>query len=124
MLDDVATSILEDMTGAGGDLSRSECIRRAASNLVDYVHEALWNYGIGYGDEFQTHLSQETYRAIETIVAVAMVTQYELDRETWGSVLATDELPDDPTSMKPAGRALISAMRGFIKQQQQQFMRA
>jgi hypothetical protein len=81
MLNYVALCIDENMTGANGELSRGDCVCEAAHQLVDYVHEALWDYGIGSGPEFRVHLDLEVYRAIERIVGAAMIAQYEYDQK-------------------------------------------
>jgi hypothetical protein len=73
------------------DGERSERIRNAKDDLVDFVHEALWDHGIGHGPDFRTHLSMETYEAIQSIAAQAMMAQYEHDEEMWLGVLHTVE---------------------------------
>lgn len=96
MLNYVALCIGENMAGASGELSRGDCIREAAHQLVDYVHEALWNYDIRFGPDFKIHLDPDVYRAIESIVACAMVAQYEYDDEQqkglWESIDRAEKL--------------------------------
>src|SRR5262245_45804795 len=88
MLDYISLCITEDMTGANGDLDRSECIRRAAEQLADFVHEGLLERGIGGSGMDCPHnikIPFEAYRAIQSIVAAAMVAQFERDEGAWHS---------------------------------------
>jgi hypothetical protein len=81
MLNSIALGIHEDIYGACGDLSRGECIDRAASRLCDYVFEALaFDWGIS--------LPQKTLEAIMHVVAAAMVAQFEHDEEHWSRLIA------------------------------------
>jgi hypothetical protein len=86
MLKDVSLTIAEDAEGA----SNVDCedrfarIDSAAQRLCDFVYEALLDYGITYG----TVIDANVYRAIHRIVAVAMIDQYEYDKESWSEVIA------------------------------------
>jgi hypothetical protein len=79
MLNDVAMTIVEDATGANGDLTREERITSAQRSLVDFVYECLGCDDIGFGTVIDHHV----YRSIERMVAVAMLAQHKHDEEGW-----------------------------------------
>jgi hypothetical protein len=78
MLQAAARTIDEDAMGAGVDYTdRNACIASAASCLVDYVYEYLLDDGVSY----DTKIDGCVYRLIESMVARAMLAQYEYDQE-------------------------------------------
>jgi hypothetical protein len=83
MLNDVVQTACRDASGTNGELTREERIRSAASELVDYVCEYLLDDGIVYG----TPLDTSAFRHIESLVATAMVAQYDADMKILETVV-------------------------------------
>jgi hypothetical protein len=95
MLKRAALIVAEDAEGANGDLDYGQRLASAAESLVDYVYEALLDYGpeekggYGYGGYgYGTIIDIKVYGALQLIVAAAMIAQYEHDKECWGEVIA------------------------------------
>jgi hypothetical protein len=83
MLDRNAREIDANVHWANGDPERHEIIDRAASSLVNYVYEALQQRAVDYG----TVVDAPVYRAIEQVVAAAMLAQHEVDEESLNQLL-------------------------------------
>jgi hypothetical protein len=75
-----AQTINEDAYGANGDLDRRGRVHNASTALVDYVFECLLDHGIRFQDP-------NIYRAIEFMIARAMIAQFEYDEEMQAELL-------------------------------------
>jgi hypothetical protein len=90
MLNNVCCQISEDAYGANGDLSRSERIDRCAQQLVDFVYEVLGEDDVSFWRDCKDRETAErAYRAVERLVAIAMIGQFEYDEKVAGDMLAT-----------------------------------
>lgn len=93
MLKAAARTIDEDAMGAGVDhTDRNARIASAASCLADYVYEYLLDDGVSY----DTAIDVRVYRFIESMVARAMLAQYEYDQECCCDLIQaiTDNTPE------------------------------
>jgi hypothetical protein len=101
MLKAAARTIDEDATGATGvdHTDRGARIASAASALVDYVYEYLLDDDITYGTEIDVGV----YRIMETMVACAMLAQYEYDQGNCNNLIEaiTDKFCNTPEITAP-----------------------
>jgi len=88
MLRKAALTISADAEASDGELGYQQRVDSAAECLVDYVYGALHEHGPGLGYGYGTVIDIGVYRALQRIVAAAMIAQYEYDQESWGEVIA------------------------------------
>lgn len=83
MLNDVTKTVAWDASGTEGERTREQRIRSAAEGLCDYVYEYLADDGIDYG----TPIDANVFRHVESLVASAMIAQYDADMKILETVV-------------------------------------
>jgi hypothetical protein len=104
-MDNVTLAVHEASTGAYGELNRAQLIDTVSDRLVDWVYEYLLEHGISFHrlrqndvcilddkDPDNPDVCMRVYRAIQDLVAIAMVAQHESDEKINGELIAAEEL--------------------------------
>ena len=83
-MDDIALTVCENCSGAGGDLSKEEIVADISAALCDYAFEGLDALGVRPG----SMVDSKTFDAVARLVAQGMLAQHRFDEEMWLKISA------------------------------------
>jgi hypothetical protein len=84
---DISLTIVEDATGANGDMSWNDRVNHVSDCLLDWVYE----YFVEHGIPLNYHIQDR----IRRIIGIAMIHQYDYDAKHFREIYTTTNINEE-----------------------------